>query len=71
MKHVHTLLQFVGEIDPSQRCNVSEIALPLPAEQVALQRLRIQDSTVIRGVDCPKICVFCKHVRSHHTQTLR
>lgn len=42
-----TLVQFVREVDASQRGYVGEVALPQPVEQVSLQRFGEQDTAVV------------------------
>lgn len=42
-----TLVQFVGEVDASQRGYVGEVALPQPVEEVSLQRFGEQDAAVV------------------------
>ena len=53
-----TLLQLVGEVHPSERGDVGEVALALPAEQVAVQGPRVQDPAVVRRVHGPEVSVW-------------
>ena len=53
-----THIEYVGEVDASERRDVGEIAFPLPVKQVALQGFGEQDPAVVRGVHGPEVGVW-------------
>lgn len=55
-----TLLQLVREVDAAERGDVGEVALAMPAKQVALQGLGVQDAAVVRRVHGAEVGVCVK-----------